>query len=155
MSQPTDHAKTIALEYCWICGERFVEFGGTAVLEHHHVIPQAFGGTDGPTVSICDSHHTKLHSIAVQMKAAKPYASFLKGETSERAKKVLYLATAVYNAQQVTRNDPNKLASAMVKLNARHKRQLDQLKAVYPNLRSREAVLLHALEFLHSRHFQK
>lgn len=155
MSQPTNHEKTIALPHCWICGERFVEFGGTAVLEHHHVIPQAFGGTDGPTVSICDSHHTKLHSIAVQMKTSKPYTSFLQGETSERAKKVLYLAQAVYNAQQVTRDDPNKLASTMVKLNARHKRQLDQLKAVYPKLKSRDAILLHALEFLHSRHFMK
>lgn len=155
MGQPTKHLQTIVLEHCWVCQARFTEFGGSAVVEHHHVIPQAYGGTDGPTVSICDSHHSKLHLIAVSMKASKPYFSNLTGESPDRIKKILYLANAVYSAELATRNDPNKAASAMVTLNAKHKQMIDQLKSVHPRLKSREAVLLYALETLHAKHFIK
>lgn len=153
MGQPTKHPQSIALDHCWICKVRFIEAGGTEQCHHHHVIPQAFGGTDGPTVSLCDSHHNKLHRIAVHLKSGKAYFPLLVGEPKENVQGLLYLANAVYNAELATRNDPNKSASAMVTLNARHKAMIDQLKTINPRLRSREAVLLCALESLHSKHF--
>jgi hypothetical protein len=155
MGQPTKHPQSIAWDRCWVCETRFVESGGTEQCHHHHVIPQAFGGTDGPTVSLCDSDHNRLHRIAVCLKGGKPYFTLITGEKPEAIKKLLYLANAVYNAELATRNDPNKAASAMVTLNARHKAMIDKLKSINPKLKSREAVLLCALESLYSKHFIK
>lgn len=155
MANPTAHKLTIDLPHCWVCGARFITHGGTAIVEHHHVIPQAAGGVDGPTVSICTEHHDKLHQIAVQMKASKPHFHYLQGEPQDRIQKLLYLANAVHNAFLVTKNDPNKAASVTLTLKANHKEMVDQLKTIYPRLKSREAIFLHALESLHSRHFGK
>ena len=41
--------------FCWVCGQT----GGTHL---HHVVPQAYGGRDGPQVSICGKCHTQVHS---------------------------------------------------------------------------------------------
>ena len=153
MGTPTKHPQSISLPHCWICSARFIEAGGTEQCHHHHVIPQAFGGTDGPTVSLCDSHHNKLHRIAICLKSEKSYFSVITGEDSAHVQKLLYLANAVHNAELATRNDPNKAASAMVSLDARHKAMIDKLKTINPKLRSREAVLICALESLYARHF--
>ncbi len=153
MGQPSKHPSTILLPHCWVCEALFVAHGGTEIPEEHHVIPCAYGGTDGPTISLCDTHHSKLHRIAVALKASKPFFQILQGEDPGKSKKLLYMANAVYNAELATRNDPNKAASAVLSLNARHKNMIDKLKKIYPQAKSREAVLLVALEALHARHF--
>jgi hypothetical protein len=153
MSKPSSHPSSIILDHCWVCQAKFLGSGGTEPKEEHHIIPRAYGGSDGPTVSVCDSHHHKLHDIALKLKSNKPFFEALKGESQEAIKKLLYLANAVYNAELATRNDPNKAASAMLLLNARHKSMIDTLKKIYPQAKSREAILLVALETLHAKHF--
>jgi hypothetical protein len=119
------------------------------------LVPRAYGGVDGPTVTICDSHHTLVHNVGLCLIKSKPFFPFLKGEADgDRRQKILYLATCIANAEQATRNDPNKAATAVLTLNAKHKSMIDSLKKVYPTLRSREAVLLQALENLHHKHFK-
>ena len=108
---------------------------------------------DGPTISLCDTHHSKLHRIAMALKASKPFFQILHGEDAERTKKLLYMANAVHNAELSTRNDPNKAASALLSLNARHKTMIDKLKRIYPKAKSREAIVLLALEAMYTRHF--
>lgn len=46
---------------CLICGK-----GSTEVLHEHHVIPQAYGGRDMGTVTLCAEHHNMIHSAAIK-----------------------------------------------------------------------------------------
>lgn len=147
-----DHPQSKILPHCWVCEAKFVDAGGKEPRHDHHVFPRAYGGTDGPEVSVCDTHHTKLHRIAECFIASRPHFKFLQGEQTEASRKLLYLATKVHEIHNLTKNDPNKATTQVLVLTARHQQMLDALKPVL-KLRSREAVLLKALESLHSRHF--
>ena len=155
MGQPSKHKASIVLDHCWVCLARFVGDGGTEQREDHHIIPRAYGGTDGPTVTLCDTDHTRAHRIADCIKAEKTFHTYTKGLDSDRVNKLVWLATQIQNAYLALGNDPNKMARAMVALNQRHRLMVDQLKKVYPKAKSREAVLLFALESLHAKHFGK
>jgi len=152
MAQPSKHSATINLPYCWVCGAKFQQHGGTENVEHHHVIPVNAGGVDGPTVSICDTDHTKAHHIAIALKGKKPYFTLIQGLPEERVKKLMYLATCIVNAELATKDDVNKSAMAVLTLDRRQKLMIDKLKSVY-NLSSREKVLALALEKLFNKHF--
>jgi hypothetical protein len=147
--------ESINLPHCWVCEQRFVNSvpPGPMLREDHHIIPRKAGGEDGPTVSICDTHHAKLHKIANHLASKKPYFYLLAGETPERQKKILWLASQAYNAFESTKGDPNKQVSVLFLLDARHKEMIDRLKKVYPQFKSREAVLTLALESLYRKHF--
>lgn len=147
--------KSIELDHCWVCSAVFIEHGGKAILNRHHVIPQAYGGVDGPTVTLCDTHHATLHQIAVALKAEKPYFQFIQNATPDEAKKLLYLGTVVYNAELATRNDPNKAAVVILQLNYKQKEMLRKLKSVYPKARSKASILQIALENLYNKNFIK
>lgn len=144
---------SIILQHCWICEEKFQKYGGTAVFNSHHLVPVAYGGVDGPQITLCTSDHNTLHLIAVAWKGTKPHYNYVKNRNSEHTKKLEYLASIVYNAELQSRNDPNKSAAVILHLNARQKMMIDRLKKVYPNLSSRPNVLLAALENLYNKHF--
>lgn len=147
--------KPIVLEHCWVCLQRFTDVNppGPMLRHEHHMVPRAYGGVDGPTISLCDSHHNTLHKIATCLINKKTYYAHLQGTTDEQKSKLIYLANIVFNAELQARNDPNKLASAMVSLDQRHKTMIDKLQKVYPKARSREKLLLLALEKLYGAHF--
>lgn len=153
----TKHPKTISLNHCWVCSERFTDVDppGSEVRHDHHLIPRAFGGTDGPTVSICNKHHDILHKIAVALKSKKPYFHLLTNEPKDRVTKLIWMATLVFNAEQATRNDPNKRAMVLLSLDQEQQHMVESLKKVYPRLRSREAIFNAALQLLYSKHFTK
>lgn len=77
------------MERCSIC-ESIVE-----IPHYHHVVPQARGGTDGPTVVLCPSCHNCLHANALGViskikgnkKSLKSY--WKTSELEERAKPYL------------------------------------------------------------------
>jgi hypothetical protein len=145
----------IFLSHCWVCEVRFntADPPGPANEERHHIIPRQAGGTDGPQVSLCDVHHTKLHKIALRLKSKKPYFEFLVGESDPRKQKLLWLASRVYNAFELTSGDPNKKVAVVLALDSKSQAMIDKLKKVYPNLRSREAILNLALTSLYNKHF--
>lgn len=151
----TKHPMTIQLPHCWVCGGRFIDSQppGRMNREEHHVIPRAAGGVDGPTVSLCDRHHTALHRIAECLASTKPYHVYLQGESSEAQRKLMFLSTRAYNAFAATSNDPNKQAIVMLTLDAQRKQMVERLKKVYPKARSREAIFNLALHALYARHF--
>lgn len=153
MGKPSNDPRSIVLNKCWICSALFSYNGGTEQREDHHIIPRAYGGVDGPTVTICDTHHTKTHRIAECLINQKNYFQYIKGEGPDVVKKLLWLASEIHNACLKMRNDPNKATSTVVTLNARHTHMVDALKKVKPKLRSREAQLLSALEAEYARHF--
>lgn len=51
--------QSIILNFCWVCGER-------DGIHDHHVIPQAYGGVNGPQVTVCATHHTMIHTLALR-----------------------------------------------------------------------------------------
>lgn len=151
----TNHPMTMQLPHCWVCGQRFVDSKppGPMNREEHHVVPRAAGGEDGPTVSLCDRHHTVLHKIAMFLKSGKPYHMFLANESKEAQQKIMWLAVKVYNAFELTKNDPNKRAMVLMTLDARQQDMVERLQKVYPKARSREAIFNQALLLLYAKHF--
>jgi hypothetical protein len=148
---------SIVLPHCWVCEKRFTDASppGPANKEIHHIIPRQAGGSDGPTVTICDGHHAALHKIALRMKSGKPHFDLLVGDTPPQKQKVLWLASRVHIAFEAVKNDPNKKVVVVMGLNAQQQLMIDRLKKVYPTLKSREAIFNLALQNLYNRHFQE
>lgn len=147
--------ESLVLDYCYVCGTRFTDVRppGTANREEHHIIPRQAGGADGPTVSLCDGHHAVLHKIASRMSSGKPHFDLVTGESDANKQKLYWLASRVYNAFQLVKNDPNKKVMVIMTLDRKQQTVIDQLSKIYPRAKSREAVLTLALESLYKKHF--
>ncbi len=142
---------TMDLDHCWCCNALFAP-KGHAQKELHHIVPRAYGGVDGPMVSICDTCHTRVHKIASCIYSKQPYYAFTKGLDASVVKRLVYLATCVANAKSATNNDPNKKVVVVISFSGQDGQKIDKLKKVL-NLSSREQVMKHALASLYSRHF--
>lgn len=155
MATATNHEQSITLPHCWVCSTRFTDSKppGLEHREEHHIIPRAYGGVDGPTVSLCTKHHTALHKIADALWSNKPYFIWLQDESDQAKQKLMWLATRVYNAKQLMHKDPNKHTIVLLSLDAKQQHMVDQLRKVYPSLRSREALFNAALSALYHKHF--
>lgn len=147
MEPITEH---MLLDYCWVCKTKF---GPSLKQEDHHIIPRAYGGIDGPQVSLCDSHHTALHEIALRLYTKKPYFNLLTKDP-EQNKKLLWLASCVYNARLLTENDPNKKPLLVEQVSKETTERLRKLKTIYPRT-SRGKILEAAVGVLYARHFIK
>lgn len=42
---------------CWV----HLDVGS---IEYHHIVPQSYGGTDGPQVALCGNCHTGIHTLS-------------------------------------------------------------------------------------------
>lgn len=99
------------LDYCWVCENQLMDGSvGSAdhLREEHHIIPKAYGGADGPTVSLCASHHSLLHLIAVKILSQQDIDGLISGILQGPKDRLLYLATRVVVAARLTEDDPNK-----------------------------------------------
>lgn len=141
--------QTLLLDYCWICRSKF---GHSVKREDHHVIPRAYGGTDGPQVSLCDSHHSALDLIAKRLYGKKPFTDLLTGD-AEQDKKLLWLASVVCNARILTEGDLNKKQILVLSPKKETFDKLKQLKKVYGNF-SREKMIEFAIDKLFNQHFK-
>jgi hypothetical protein len=143
------------LPHCWVCGVRFSDQKppGPANREEHHIIPRQAGGSDGPQVSLCDVHHTKLHKIALRLSSSKPHFDLLIGEPDAAKHKLLWLASRVFTAFEVMKNDPNKKVMVLISIDRQKQLMIDRLKKVYPKAKSRESIYDLALTSLYQRHF--
>ena len=54
-TEPQMHSSSV----CIVCGCK-------ESLHEHHVIPRAYGGTNGPTVILCANHHNLVHTLALK-----------------------------------------------------------------------------------------
>jgi hypothetical protein len=95
---------------CWVCDRPFTN---NLLFEDHHVIPRAFGGTNGPQVRLCSDHHSLLHKIADRLVPQKQadlqhIQPFLLGLTTKAAKAIIYLACTAAIAERTFSNDPNR-----------------------------------------------
>jgi 5-methylcytosine-specific restriction protein A len=138
------------LDRCWVCDNKF---GPSIKKEDHHIIPRAYGGIDGPQVSLCSAHHTALHEIALKLYTKKSYFQLLTSDP-EVNKKLMYLASVAYNARVATENDPNKKPLLVESVRKETLQKLKKLKSIYRGT-ARAKLLEAAVDLLYARHFTK
>jgi hypothetical protein len=109
--------------------------------EGHHVVPRAYGGSQGPVVNLCDSCHTKVHKLAHLLEKGKTDTF---GLDSEAFSRLNYLASVVVRAKSLMREDPNKRVKVTLTLTVKEANRLDIIKERY-RLGSREDVLKYLL----------
>lgn len=141
----TDH---MFLPHCWICN---VPWGPNTKEHKHHVIPRAYGGTDGPQVSLCDSHHSALHEIALKLYSKKPFNNLLTSNP-EQDRKLLYLASVAYNSRIAVEHDPNKRRVEIIQFKQETFKKLKHLQTIHKI--SREKLIELAIVQMHSRYFK-
>lgn len=136
---------------CHACGSLL---GGSLVGHAHHIIPQAFGGANGPTVDLCSSDHNLLHAIGLRMTSKKPYQDLLVGLPPTQKDKVLWLASRVALAYEATKNDPNKRVSITMVVSSKTARKLESLMKIF-TVSSRQDALERLISDAHAKHFRK
>lgn len=110
------HAKPFIMDswlkpMCWTC---LKPFNNSRLRNDHHIIPSAFGGRDGPQVSLCSDHHALLHKVADLLVVADKRTvtpeiqAFLMGLTEEEVSRTMFLASRAAHAERTFRNDPNR-----------------------------------------------
>jgi hypothetical protein len=140
-----------SLSYCWVCKDTFSH---AIKREEHHVIPRAYGGENGPIVSLCDSHHTAIHEIASHLFLRKSFNHLLESD-KQKTEKLLYLANIAYNARVLVENDPNKPRVIIIQnFKGDTHTKLVKLKTLYPKL-SRSKIIEIAIQRLYNNHFLK
>lgn len=149
--------ETIDQPFCWACQKRFYPEGDdpSVIRNDHHVIPRAYGGTDGPTVALCSADHDLLHLIAQKIISGKaPEAQALLNRVPlSSQKRISYLASRVVIAYNALNDDPNKSKSITLRMSGAVSTQLDRLAGFYSC--SREKVLLRLLQQHYSSLFQE
>ena len=143
--------KSVDTPYCWVCNAVFDD--STNKRHDHHIIPRAYGGVDGPTVSICNVDHSVLHEMALKLYSSKPINQFLSGDKS-KDNKLIWLAQTCLNARLATENDPNKSQLVVLNLKRESSNHLNKLKQLYPKL-SKKRIIELAIKALHDRNFQQ
>jgi len=145
---------SLLFDYCWVCSKRFKTSvpPGPANREDHHMIPQNAGGTDGPQVSLCDSHHTVIHKIASRSKAGKQFKEFLNGEDETSIKKLLWLASLIVKSERLVVGDPNKSFNSGISLSLTDIAMLNKLRKIFPKS-SRSDLLKFGLRNLYKKYF--
>jgi len=100
------------VDRCWVCDRLFMDYGGndsTLVQEFHHPVPQSFGGSSGPTISICSGHHTAVHNISLRLKSGKEYKDLLDKTSSYLINpRLVHLANIIVRTMSEFGKDPNR-----------------------------------------------
>jgi hypothetical protein len=112
--------RSIILEHCWICPTH-------EGIHNHHCVPQAYGGVDGPQVTLCGTHHTLVHTLA--LKPCPLWDNSLRKHTTDPVKiaKLRELVEIIYRARMATRNTVKPLQISH-KLNMERSKKLRELK---------------------------
>ena len=119
------------VDRCWVCDGVFPEYGGrdgTLVQEFHHPVPRSFGGSQGPTVSLCSGHHATVHDVSLRMVSGVPYNDLVGHEPPSSQSRILHLATVIVNAMTLFKEDPNRVVPIQYGL-PYHKNELLKLAA--------------------------
>jgi len=138
---------------CWVCGVRFKSATppGPANREDHHICPRNAGGTDGPLVSLCDSHHTGLHKIAQRIQRRAKFDDLLHGEAAESVKKLVWLAGQVVVSEQRGDADPDKRLVGSVSLSQQETEMMKKIQSLTG--KSRNEILRAGLILVFKRYF--
>jgi hypothetical protein len=138
---------TLKLDHCWCCHVRGVAF------EEHHVVPRHLGGEHGPTVSLCGSCHTQMHTYALQLyrntqKRTDPQQLFpARPQTQARFE---YLADVIVRASIAIEGHAGKKWKYATEFSDAEHNKLVSLAGIY---KSQDAAVHAALALLHAKHF--
>ena len=139
------------MHICKACG---CALGGDVQKHEHHVIPRAFGGEKGPTVELCTNCHNLLHSVALCITGKKPYKHLVDALGEANRQQIMWLATRVAVAYEVTKDDPNKRVQVNMILTARKAEKLDMLMKIF-NVGSRQAALEKLIDAAYAKNFTR
>lgn len=144
---------TLVKDWCWVCSVRFKTSRppGPAHREDHHICPRNAGGSDGPLVSLCDSHHTCLHKIAERLHRGAKFVDLLIGEDTNKAKKLVWLAGMVVKSERASEDDPNKRLGSSVSLSRDEVQMLARLQRATG--KTRNDLLRAGLSLLYKKYF--
>lgn len=129
----------IFLNHCWICSDR-------ASLHNHHIIPQAYGGTDGPQVTLCASCHNGVHHVADGRVDMRPDY----WDTDERVVKSNTLVNLIVNARKLSSGSENKQVAITIILTSQQAKHLDRVKAAL-GLSSRVSTIKTLIDLFYQR----
>lgn len=154
------------LPYCWVCKRAFIDTTGTdpsVIRNEHHVVPRMAGGTNGPTISVCSSHHDLLHLVAEKASAmskvkqsvsdvALDIRDLLQGLTPQQRSRVIYLAYVVTRSFVLSEGDPNRKLQASFVYTADVMSKLDALKKVH-GVSNRQKLVEKLIRQDYAKHF--
>ena len=147
---------TLNLGHCWICLCR--DSDGNK-LHSHHCVPVASGGIDGPTVTLCSSHHSAIHDAALRcypnrldrMNKWLEVLPVIPG-CKER---FYYLVNVIIRSRDAVSEDTNKRNSVSVSLSGADNRLLnslcDQLSTESIRRMTRPECMLYAMKNMAAR----
>lgn len=125
---------TLKLNSCWVCC-------GNEALQEHHVVPQAYGGKNGPTVTLCATHHDLIH-----LASYKPEVEWVFQGSSIEVNKLKYLTTVITKSRDATKQlAPERDILKSFHFSASEIKKLKALKTLL-NLSSEEKVIKYLLE---------
>ena len=105
------------LNHCWVCHD-------ASSLHEHHIIPQAYGGVDGPTVTLCATCHNGVHHVADGRVDMQPTS----WNETERLHRAQWLVSAIAQARIVASKSANKRVIVTLELSANEAKMLDRIK---------------------------
>lgn len=104
---------TLKLDHCWVCSS-------TDALQEHHVVPTAYGGGDGPTVTLCPTHHDLLHETSFR----DPSSWTFPGHPEVQAARLFYLTKVVSNSRRTVKTlNPERDLKVTVKFSPQEAKQ--------------------------------
>ena len=133
-SQPTDD--------CWCCGCSLPSYAR----EEHHVVPRAYGGTDGPTVSLCLVCHTRAHKHAMRVNSVLSLPS-----TSTYERNLLYLAAVIALSRTSIADTSGRLVKYSGSWNPQTYSQVQKLKHAL-GFTNQNDLIVYAIESLYDRY---
>lgn len=116
-----DYSKIRNLKHCWICSN-------TASLHEHHIIPQCYGGKDGPLVTLCASCHNGVHHVADGRVDMRP--DYWENDKNSVSKSKA-LIKAIHNARVATSTSQHKRTIVSMELSAEDTAMLKRLQNHY------------------------
>jgi hypothetical protein len=136
--------QSIILPHCWVCRS-------TDGKNHHHVIPQAYGGVNGPQVTLCATHHTLIHTQALKRPDTwKPH--LVKNHNAVQVEQLLQLIGLIHKARAATANT-EKPIQVQHKFTKTRSRQIRELKVLL-GCNSITSVLERCVDIIHAQHTQ-
>lgn len=112
--------RSIILSHCWVCPSK-------DGLNDHHVVPQAYGGVNGPQVTLCATHHTFIHAVALKPLAQRESMVLEHTQKPDQQSKLLQLTDLIARARAATKG-MEKPMMVQHKFNKERSRKLKELK---------------------------
>lgn len=149
---------TAVLDYCWVCKIKDVPF------DEHHVVPEAYGGEDGPQITLCGSHHTLVHNLGLfqlkQLTSSSEESTIeeadskaLQALNAQGQQRAVYLANVIASAGFAVVSDVNKTIKYAGVFTAEQNRKLNAIKQSL-GVRSKHTAIVMCINRMHKDLFR-